>query len=68
MTVAALGIDTINLYAAEGTRWIDPDLRQWESLGFGEAELWGTNIPSGLMRMGFCRPTGCRATPPEDSI
>jgi hypothetical protein len=36
--VAAFQIDTIELARADGSRWSDPDLRQWESLGFGAIE------------------------------
>lgn len=33
--VAAFGVDTVDLATATGTKWTDPDLRPWESLGFG---------------------------------
>jgi hypothetical protein len=35
---AALHIDYYDLALANGTRWSDPDLRAWESLGFGAQE------------------------------
>lgn len=33
--VAAFEVDTVELATATGTRWQDPDMREWESLGFG---------------------------------
>lgn len=34
----AFAIDTIELASAEKTRWTDPDMRAWDSLGFGAVE------------------------------
>ena len=28
-------LHTVNLHRATGTKWTDPDLRAWESLGYG---------------------------------
>jgi hypothetical protein len=33
--IAGFGVDTIELAVAQDTAWSDPDLRAWESLGYG---------------------------------
>ncbi len=35
VVAAGLGVDTVELHLSEGTTWSDPDMRHWESLGFG---------------------------------
>ncbi len=35
---AAFQIDSIELASAERTRWADPDMREWETAGFGAVE------------------------------
>lgn len=34
----AFGVQVIELAMATGSRWSDPDLRSWESLGYGGVE------------------------------
>lgn len=38
VSAAAFGVQVIELAMATGSRWSDPDLRSWESLGYGGTE------------------------------